>query len=149
LELEPQEFREPLLGGADGAGGLAAGPGPFVGRGHEFVEDGVVVGEQPVEGLVVVGPAEVNRRHQVDGHRFSAGPGRRPGVLGVGHDRGVERLQSASGVAGEPEELDRFGDVAFPVGGRLPGPSAQAAGEAGKQGKREKGSEAARHVGHG
>ena len=56
-----------MLGRADRPGGLAARlRHAGVWRGHELIENGVVVGEEAVECLVIVAPTQVDSCHEID-----------------------------------------------------------------------------------
>ena len=95
-----------MLGRADRPRRLAAGRWDAgVGRGHKFVEDSVVVGEEPAEGVVIATAAEMDRGNEIHLDRLPSGAGGILRILTVFHDRGVERNEAAIPVSGEAEKL--------------------------------------------
>jgi hypothetical protein len=101
---------------------------------------GVVIGEEPVECVVILPAAQVHRPHEIDFERFPPACGRRR-LRGfhVGHDRCFERDRPAGGVAGDPEKpvflfgLPSVNRSHGPAGPRLRRPHGHSRGKPGKE----------------
>ena len=92
LEFESEHLCQPLLGVADRPRGLAARLGHAgIVWGDEFVEHGVVVGEEPVERVVILTAAQVHGPDQIDLERLRPpSGGSRLRGFHVGRDRRFE-----------------------------------------------------------